>query len=192
MADEPIFRGIIDFLVDLGIYDVILPFLLVFTIVFAIMEKTRVLGTEEVDGKEYTKKNLNSMVAFVIAFLVVASKKLVETINEALANIVLLLLLIVMFLMLAGTLFKQGEQEIIKGPGRIAFMVIILITIVLIFLHAIPTDDGGNWLETAWTWLGDNWSGNAVGSIILVIFVAAMIGYLTKDKKPEKPKAVED
>ena len=45
-----VFGEAIQFLAKLGIYDVVLPFLLVFTIVFAIMEKTKLLGTEK--GKE--------------------------------------------------------------------------------------------------------------------------------------------
>ena len=100
MVEETVFRGVIEFFGELGIYDVVLPFLLVFTIVFAILEKTRVLGTEEINGKKYSKKNLNAIASFVIAFLVVASTKLVAVINQALANIVLLLLLVVFFLVL--------------------------------------------------------------------------------------------
>ena len=53
------FRGVLEFFQDLGVYDVILPFLLIFTIVFAILEKARVFGTEEIDGTKYTKKNHN-------------------------------------------------------------------------------------------------------------------------------------
>ena len=67
------FRGAIVFLEKLGVYDVVLPFLLVFTIIFAILEKTRILGVEKVGGQDLTKKNLNSIVAFVVAFLVIAS-----------------------------------------------------------------------------------------------------------------------
>ena len=101
MVQESAFRGIIGFLDKIGVYDVILPFLLVFTIVFAILEKTKVLGLDKIDGKEFTKKNLNSMVAFVISFLVIASTQLVSVINEVMANVVLLLILAVSFLMLS-------------------------------------------------------------------------------------------
>ena len=67
---ESVFRGVISFFGDIGLYDVVLPFLLVFTIVFAILEKTKVFGVEEIEGKKYTRKNLNAMASFVIAFLV--------------------------------------------------------------------------------------------------------------------------
>ena len=101
------FRGVIEFFLDLGIYDVILPFLLVFTIVFAILEKTKVLGTEKVEGEEYPKKNLNAMTAFVVAFLVVLSARLVSLINEAMANVVILMLVAVCFLILIGVFYGK-------------------------------------------------------------------------------------
>ena len=76
------FREVIDFFNQIGLFDVVLPFLLVFTIVFAIFEKTKVLGTEKIEGHEYSKKNLNAIASFVIAFLVIAAKELVAIINE--------------------------------------------------------------------------------------------------------------
>ena len=41
------FRETIIFFEELGVYDVILPFLLVFCIVFAILEKSKIFGTEK-------------------------------------------------------------------------------------------------------------------------------------------------
>ena len=43
MAEASTFREIILFFDEVGVYDVILPFLLVFTIVYAIFEKTKIL-----------------------------------------------------------------------------------------------------------------------------------------------------
>src|SRR3989338_10174572 len=100
VAEQSAFRGAIEFLARLGLYDVVLPFLLVFTIVFAILEKTKLFGTEKIGAHDYTKKNLNAMTAFVISFLVVASSQLVAAINESLARVVLLMLVSVSFIML--------------------------------------------------------------------------------------------
>src|SRR3990167_8054724 len=94
------FRQIIDFFQKMGMYDVILPFLLVFTVVFAILEKTKVFGMEEIDGKKYPKKNLNAMASFVTAFLVVASTELVRIISDSVAQAVVVLFMAVLFLLL--------------------------------------------------------------------------------------------
>ena len=85
----------IQFFQDFGLFDIVLPFLLVFTIVYAILDKTRLLGTIKTEkDQEIPNKNLNSMVAFVIGLLVVATANVVRAINESLPNIILLLVLI--------------------------------------------------------------------------------------------------
>lgn len=188
MAEESVFRGTLDFFNELGIYDVILPFLLVFTIMYAILEKTKILGMEyhEESGKEMTRKNLNSMVSFVIAFFVVASSQLVKVINEALSHIVLLLLLSIGFMLLVGS-FHTGDKEfVLKGSWKTIFMVIMFIGIVLIFMNAL------GWLEKSYDWLRDNASTNWVSGIILVVIVIGFMVYVTNDKSGKKEKKEED
>ena len=92
MARETVFGGVIEFLDRLGVYDIILPFLLIFTITFAILDRTRVFGEDEIQGVKYPKKSLNAIVAFVMAFLVVASARLVSIINETVAQVSLLIM----------------------------------------------------------------------------------------------------
>ena len=114
MVEGTPFGNVIVFLEKLGVYDIVLPFLLVFTIVFAVFERTKVFGTEEVDGVKYSRKNLNAMVAFVIAFLVVASSQLVGIINKSLSRLVLLILVSISFLVLIGTFFSEKEEVILE------------------------------------------------------------------------------
>lgn len=181
MAESTIFGGVLSFLQSFGFYDVVLPFLLVFTIVFAILEKTKILGTEEIKGVKYTKKNLNSIVAFVIAFLVVASTRLVAAINQIMANVVLLLLLSISFLLLIGSFFKEDEDVYLKeGPWRTLFMLIMFVGIVIIFLNAF------GWLTTSWDWLVAHWQTNFVGTVVLLLFVALFMYYIVQGGKPSQ------
>src|SRR3989344_5132440 len=115
MASE--FRDSFAFLDKIGVFDVVLPFILVFTIVFAILDKTRVLGTDDISGKKYPKKNLNSMVAFVTAFFVVASSKLVEIITSVSANAAILRLSSVLFMLLVGSFYQQTEEGFFIKEG---------------------------------------------------------------------------
>ncbi|MBU0979816.1 MAG: hypothetical protein KJ709_03345 [Nanoarchaeota archaeon] len=176
MAEESVFRGVIGFLDQIGVYDVVLPLLLVFTIVFAILEKTKILGTEEIDGKKYTKKNLNAMTAFSISFLVVLSKFLVSLINTAVANITLLLLVSVCFLLLIGSFYKEDEDVFLEGGWRKFFMVLMFIGVVFIFLGS------AGWIEPGAKWIADHWDTNWIGSIILVIIVIILMVYITNDR----------
>src|SRR3989344_895951 len=165
MAEESGFRAVIGLLDKIGVYDVILPFLLVFTIVFAILEKTKVLGVEKVGDRQVTKKNINSMVAFVMAFLVIASTKLVGVINEVMANVVLLIILGVSFLLLVGTFFGDKEFTLEKFPGWTkALMIIMFLGIVLIFLNAL------GWLNYV-LFLLENWNAEWAASILFITII---------------------
>lgn len=185
---ESAFRGIIGFFNELGVYDIVLPFLLVFTIVFAVLEKTRILGTEKIGGQEYTKKNLNSVIAFVIAFLVIASTRLVAIINETLANVALLLILSICFLLLIGSFYKEGEAVALERGWRKFFMIIMFVGIVLIALNAAKLSSGESILERAYNILVGNWSGNFTASVILLVILLAFILFITHtpgEKKEE-------
>jgi hypothetical protein len=184
MADQSVFRGVLEFFNDIGIYDVILPFLLIFTIVFAILEKTKVLGTEDIEGKKYTKKNLNAMVAFVIAFLVVASTQLVRIINETMANVALLLLVSVAFLLLIGSFYREDEAVALFGNWRSAFTWAMLVAILLIFGAAIPINtDAGEERLLVWLWeqVSQNWDTRWIASIILLIVVVIFMYAIVSD-----------
>lgn len=181
-----VFGDSVAFLVKLGIYDIILPFLLVFTLVFAILEKTKILGTETKDKQEMTKKNLNAMVAFVMGFFVVASTQIVAVINKSLSQIFLLLLLIICFLMVAGSFHQQTKEGYFldkSSPYRNIFLVITFVAIIAIFMNAL------GWLDTIYNFLKNNWNTSYVAA---VIFVAVIIGFMAwimhepKEKKEEK------
>lgn len=186
MAEQTVFRGVIEFLDKVGIYDVVLPFILVFTIIFAILEKTKIFGLEKVGKEEYTKKNLNAMVAFVVSFLVVASSKLVAAINQALANVVLLLLVSISFLILIGSFFSYKEEAFLeKGPWRTSFMIVMTIGVALVFMNAL------GWLQPFWDYVTKYWDSAAVGSLILIIFVLLFMWFITSGSKPKKEEKKE-
>jgi|SRR3989344_3245429 len=174
------FRDVITFFQQIGLYDVVLPFLLVFTIVFAILEKTKVLGTEKHDGHEYTKKNLNAITSFAIAFLVIAAKELVEIINQTVAQAVIVLFFSILFLMLVGSFHKEGEPIYLKGGWKIAFEGIVFVAIVGIFLNAIKSPDGRTWLQRLGDFAGSG-TDMLVGSIILLGVVVLFIVYAVKE-----------
>ncbi len=180
------FREVLDFFEKLGLFDVVLPFLLVFTIVFAILEKTKVLGTEDIEGKKYTKKNLNAIAAFVIAFLVVASSELVEIITTVSSQAVVVLFLSVLFLLLIGSFYKEGEPVYLEGGWKIVFMIIVFVAIIGIFLAALPAGNGQSWLDRMASF-ADSGSDELVGSIVLLALIVFFVIYATKDSsKPAK------
>ena len=184
MVEESVFRGMLGFLTEIGIFDVILPFILIFTIVFAILDKTKILGVERIEGQEITKKNLNAMVAFVISFLVIASAQLVAVINEVMANIVLLLILAISFLMLVGVFFGDKEFTLKDYPKWIKFfMVFMFIGISIIFLNALKFGEN-TWLEVILSPLSF-WPAEGASAIIFIVIVIAFMAYVTRDPVPK-------
>jgi|TARA_Y100000310_G_scaffold101298_1_gene99299 hypothetical protein len=190
MAQESAFREALVFFGEIGIYDVVLPFLLVFTIVFAILEKTKVFGTEEVDGVKVTRKNLNAITSFVIGFMVIASSRLVEIISDISSQVVILLMLSIFFLLLVGSFYNAEDFKdgvFLNKPWNTIFMIIMFIGIITIFLQAIKTKSGESWLEWFWRFMSTHWSSKAVASVILLLVIIGFMFYITKDEK--KPKS---
>ena len=105
-------------LLDMYQINVVLVFLLIFVIVYAIMQKTRVLGE--------SKKNLNIVVAIVVGLLVViphvtgrfpANADPVLIIGDALPSISIVLVAVIFLLIMIGVF---GQEHIFLGlsmPG---------------------------------------------------------------------------
>ncbi len=178
----------IEFLRDFGLFDVVFPFLLVFTIVFAILEKTRLLGTVKVkELGDIPNKNLNSMVAFVVGLLVVATANVVRTINESLPNIIILVVASVSFLIMIGVFFKTGEMDFRKEHSKwyMAFVIIMFIFVVGIFFNSIYDADGNSFLEIGLFFISQNYSTAAVTSIIFLAVMIFAIVFVTRGKKDQ-------
>jgi len=179
------FGNAMDFMVRLGVFETVLPFLLVFTLVFAFLEKTKIFGTEEyrseVDGKQYTitRKSLNSMIAFTIAFFVIASTQMVALINIVISRMVLVLVLVFTFVLTVGSMQKQTKEGFfLDGTWKIIFEVIAFIGIALIFLDAL------GWLDKFFSWIAGAWESEATAAVIMVIVLIAFIMYITWSKDP--------
>ena len=178
------FGNAIEFFDKIGIFDVVLPFIFIFTLVFAMLEKTRIFGVEKSsDGNEYTRKNMNAMAAFSIAFFAVASANLVGIINKVAGQMVILLLASFFFLLLAGS-FHQEKKEgfFLEGRFKSAFMGIMFVGLVAIFLNAIKTGNK-TWLEQIFEWVQNFGINDTVPSIVLVLIMIGIILYITSSPK---------
>ncbi|MBD3319423.1 hypothetical protein GF342_05965 [Candidatus Woesearchaeota archaeon] len=179
MPEQTVLAGVIEFMARLGVYDVVLPFLLVFTIMYAILEKTKVLGTEKWNGEDIPRKNLNAMASFVVAFLVVASSQIVSIITEVSAKVVVLLVLVIFFLMLIGTFYGKEEEVKLENSWRTFFMVVLFIGIALIFADAIVLQDGTSVLEWLWGFIASFWTSAAAASVIFILLLIGFMYYIT-------------
>ena len=182
----------INFLKDFGFFDVVLPFLLVFTIVFAILEKTMILGKDE-SGKP--KKNVNSMVAFSIALFVVAASNVVAILQQALPLVTLVLIVIISLMLLIGSFMETGEFSFKDYKyTRYLLVFVIIIGITLIFAGSINLDTGESVLDYVLDYVKANWLTGPVfsGVVFLAIIILVIIYVLDalpggSESKPGKP-----
>lgn len=170
----------INFLRDFGFFDVVLPFLLVFTIVFAVLEKTKILGTEKRGGEDIAKKNLNSMVAFAIALFVVAASNVVAILQQSLPLVTLVLIIIISFMLLMGSFMGTGEFSFKDYEYTKYFLVFILIvSISLIFLYSVKLDQGVSVLEVMLSYIKENWfTGPVVSGMVFLAIIILVIIYV--------------
>lgn len=182
---QTVLGNVIVFFQQIGIYDVVLPFLLTFAIVFAILEKSMVFGKEP--GTSNPRKNLNAVVAFAVAFLVLASAQLVETITTVSARMVVLMLLVVAFLMLSGMFFKdeQNFKDFLSQKWNVFFVIAAFVGVVFVFLASIKTKAGISWLDELIGYVSQFWTSTAVASIMLILFIIGAVWFIQSPSKPD-------
>ncbi len=180
----------IDFLRGFGIFDVLLPFLLVFAVVFGILEKTRIFGEETIGKVTYSRKNLNALVAFVLAMLVVAATKIVGIINTALPLVSLLVIVALSFLLMIGIFMNPGNTlyEKLSGGWMTFLMMAMFVAVVLIFLGNIPANEKESLLRYAINYITEFWSGTLIATLILVVVIVWAIFFITKGDKGAEGK----
>ena len=107
-----------------GFVDVVLPFLLIFTIMYAIFQKTHILGEK--------KKNFNAVISLVISLLVViphvtrrypADSDPITILNNAIPQVSLVIVAVIFLLILIGVF---GQEKVFLGlaaPGWVMLIV---------------------------------------------------------------------
>lgn len=151
-----------------------LPFLLVFFIVFAILEKTKLLGEK--------KPQINAVVAFVIGLVFVGVAYPTTVVN----NMILFLtvaIIVVFIVLLLWSFLGGGEVKIPEGKG---FRIILFIILLIIVLVALIWATG--WSENVSAFFsGQNWTGNNLlwGNILFIIIIAVALAVVLGKKKSD-------
>ena len=85
---------------EIGVYEVALPFLLIFTLVFAILQKSKILGEKA--------KNFNVVIALVVGILFIRNTQLVALVNRLLPNVAMFIVIFLMLLLLLAIFMKES------------------------------------------------------------------------------------
>lgn len=175
-------RGVLA-LEELGISDVLLPFILIFTIVFAIAHRSKMFGEQ--------RKNIEVIIALVFAFSVVIPHitgnypigwDVVDIINMALPNVSLVIVLVLAALLLIGL---TGHHITLTGSSTSGVIVLgAFIVVAYIFGSA-----AGLWsINDKLSFLNDP---DTQALIVVVLVFGIIVYFITKEDKVQGEKWLE-
>ena len=159
-----------------GLYEIALPFLLIFTITFAILEKTKIFGA----GKDQEpRSNINVVVSVILGLLIINQFEIVDRLNLFLPKVSLFIVVAIMFLILLGV-FGANISEGFSGILLLIFAIVSLFVIYWALTPYVGLDFiGPYWLES---WVYDNSS-----PLIFLVIIGIIIGAVVK-----KPRGNND
>lgn len=158
---------------EFSLLDVVLPFMLIFVVVFAVLQKTKIIG----EGR----RQFNTIVALILGLMVVIphvtgtyppGRDVVEIINTALPQVSLLVVVVLAALLLIGV-FAPGVMFGGTSLGVI-FGIISLGAVIYIFGNA-----AGVWKNTGiLSFLNDP---DTQAVIVIIAVFGLVIWFITKD-----------
>ena len=169
---------------SMGLTDVLLPFLLIFTIVFSVLQRVHIFGD---------RRNISGIVAVILALLVVIphvtgdyppNADIVEIMNKAIPNVSIFIVAIVMLLIMIGVF--GVNVNIAESPlGGVVALVSFLI-VGAIFANSAGWFGNRNlppWLS----FLGD---ADTQALIIVLLFFGIIVWFVTSE--PNEGSSIGD
>ena len=170
------FMGAFQRLEYMGLTDVLLPFLLIFAIVFAVLDRAKIFGAE--------RKNINIVIAVVVALLVVIphvtgdyppGADVIEIMNNAIPNVSIVIIAVVMLLILIGV-FGVNVNIAGKSLGGLVAMVAVFI---ILFIFGRSAGWFGMQLPNWLSWLNDP---DTQALLIVLLMFGVIIYFVTGDE----------
>ena len=178
------FQGLFRSLERVGLVDVLLPFLLIFTIIFAVLEKTKILGEE--------KRNMNVAISIIFALIVVvphvtgnfpAGYDPVAILNSALPSVSLVVVAVIALMILLGVFAHDRLMLGVTAPGWIGLFSVV--AVVYIF-----GSSAGWWGPNFIDWLDTSFGSDVVAVVIMILIFGIIIAFVTGGGEREKVGAL--
>lgn len=142
----------------IGFFQIVIPFILVFAVLFAILEKSKLLGEDA--------RAINAIVALVLAFTTTGAVAVTGVISTMIPLVILAIIVLLLFFLIYGLFAGDLSQ---MGPGiKIPFGIAAGIAVAVIFLFS------SNLLSIV--------TGEVLGMVLLVAAVIAVIATIVAVK----------
>ena len=146
--------------------DFVYPFLIVFFIVFAILEKTKIFGEE--------KRQLNALLAFVIGLIFVSAVFPKMVVNNLILFLSVAMVIVFVVLLLWGFIFSTEKGFVLTDGMKVGLFVVVTIALIIGILWAAGVSGRvydilfqQSWSEAFWT--------NLIFVILIGVALAAVI-----------------
>ncbi len=151
-----------------SLFEMLLPFILIFSIIFAVLQATKILGG---------KKNIDAIIGIVFGLLLIRSTVAVDAINRFLPSVSLAVLVILMVLLVLGV-FLGGKVEWAGGMKSIA---VVLSIIIVLWIFS----------ESYWRRFGlpnvfGTLSSQTKGIIVFIVLLVIVVSYVSRDEENKK------
>lgn len=151
---------------EIGVFGVLLPFVLVFALSFAVLQKTKILGDH---------KNLNVIVSLVLGLLFLQNVYLVEKIQLFLPNVSFAVLVLLALLLLVGVFAGDKLSEWTKEWKWFA-----IIAAIIAIVWALTSDYLGEYSDF-FGWLSA-FSETSIFQYVLLGVLVALVIFFVKGK----------
>ena len=149
----------------------ILPFLFMFAIIFAILEKTKLMGED--------KKQVNAIIAFVIGLIFVSAAFSKHVVNELVLFLTIAIVVMFVFLILYGFVASDKEGLKVVNWVKWTFGILAGIGVVIATIYATGVDFFLLDMLFNQPWSGKVWTNVA----FVVVAVIAVVVVLKGGKK---------
>jgi hypothetical protein len=160
----------IENLKGIGVFDILLPFMLIFVVIYAILTKSKILGEN--------RKNFNVALAFVISMITIVYTPLIALLNEAIPHVSVVIVAVIMALILIGVF--GGQVSWIGGSLSGIIALISFGIIIYIFGNA-----AGWWnrpLPPMFAWLNDP---QTQATLVVLLVFGLIIWFVTREEKKD-------
>jgi hypothetical protein len=167
---------------QMGVADVLLPFLLIFTLVFAVLQKSKILGQDS--------KKFNVIVAMVMGLALIFPHILgtyppqsdpVNIINGSLPSISVVIVAIVMVMLLLGVFGAQFDLA-----TGVSFWIMLVCVGIVVYVFGTTAGFFGDGQFPRWLWFLED--PNTQALLVMILVFGIIIYFITKEDKHEEDK----
>jgi hypothetical protein len=159
-----------------GVFNYMLPFLLIFALIFGLLSKINIFGNAQ-DPKK--GKGVNAIIAVAVSLMALQFNVVSVFFAELFPRFGVGLSIILVLLVLGGLFIPTNKEN------NWFLMVLSIIVFIVIATVVFKSLGALGWLSSI-PWLNDLW--NKYGSIfIFLLIIVVVIFAATRDKDPKKP-----